>query len=84
MRLMRRLAKAQDDLRKKGIGKEPPRGSYESHCPGGLSHGIKGEPCSEHEDCGYRVPHNYFPTCPLCGGRTGYSAFFVKHPKVGR
>ena len=51
MRLMRRLAKAQDDLKKKGIGKEPPRGSYESHCPGGLSHGIKGEPCSEHEDC---------------------------------
>ena len=36
------------------------------------------------EDCGYRVPYNYFAACPLCGGGVGYSAFFLKHSKAGR
>ena len=52
MRFDRRLARAQDELRKKGIGRQPPvmRGALEVHCTGGLSH-MKGEVCLEHEDC---------------------------------
>jgi hypothetical protein len=30
------------------------------------------------EDCGYRVPHQYFQECPLCGGRVGWNAYWHK------
>jgi len=31
------------------------------------------------EECGYRVPHQYFTECPLCGGRVGWNAYWHKH-----
>lgn len=31
------------------------------------------------EDCGFKVPHEFFKTCPLCGGKTGYDAYWHKH-----
>jgi len=43
------------------------------------------------EDCGYPVPvrtgkslQRYFERCPLCGGRTGYSAYYLKHGQPER
>jgi hypothetical protein len=36
-------------------------------------------PFHECEDCGYHVPHEYFKTCPLCGGVVGWYAFWEKH-----
>jgi hypothetical protein len=38
------------------------------------------------EECGYRVPHQYFRECPLCGGRVGWNAYWHKHkddPRTG-
>ena len=40
-------------------------------------------PYHDCEDCGYPVPvapgKAYFPVCPLCGGETGYYAYYEKH-----
>jgi hypothetical protein len=36
-------------------------------------------PLHECEQCGYKLPHEYFTTCPLCGGRVGLYAFWQKH-----
>ncbi len=33
-------------------------------------------PLHECEDCGYALPHGYFDSCSLCGGRIGWYAYF--------
>lgn len=43
-------------------------------------------PYHDCEDCSYNVPvgrRRYFERCPLCGGRTGWYAYYEKHKKNG-
>ena len=35
-------------------------------------------PLHDCEDCGYKLPHGYFESCPLCGGGVGWNAFFTR------
>ena len=36
-------------------------------------------PLHDCEDCGFSLPQGYFESCPLCGGRIGWYAYFEKH-----
>lgn len=38
------------------------------------------------EACGYHVPYQHFPACPLCGGALGWDAYYKKHGQhpIGR
>ena len=36
-------------------------------------------PLHECAGCGYRLPHQYFSECPLCGGRVGWHAYWNQH-----
>jgi hypothetical protein len=38
-------------------------------------------PFHDCEDCGYKLPHGYFESCPLCGGRIGWYGYWSKHAK---
>jgi hypothetical protein len=38
-------------------------------------------PLHDCEDCGYKLPHGYFESCPLCGGRIGWYGYWSKHAK---
>jgi hypothetical protein len=35
-------------------------------------------PLHECEDCGADLPFGHFPACPLCGGRIGWYAYFMR------
>jgi len=41
-------------------------------------------PLHDCEDCGYKLPHGFFEKCPLCSGRVGFSAFFLKRQQSRR